>query len=145
MMQTKKLLAVLAVCAVALSLGAASVHAEELKIWTLTFPNEKINTVWKGMAKAFEATHPGVTVSITGRSIDEHKSALRVAAQSNKGPDIYFMWAGLGLGGEFVKAGLSKPLDAYYQKYDWDKRLVSTAASFSKIYVSICFLPTGRR
>jgi raffinose/stachyose/melibiose transport system substrate-binding protein len=133
-MQSKKLFTVLALCAVVLHLGAVSVQAEELKIWMLTASNDKVNEVWKDMAKAFEATHPGVTVSITGRSIDEHKSALRVAAQSNKGPDIYFMWAGLGLGGEFVKAGLSKPLDKYYKKYDWDKRLVSSAISFSKIY-----------
>jgi raffinose/stachyose/melibiose transport system substrate-binding protein len=35
-------------------------------------------------------------------SVDEHKSALRIASASKAGPDIYYMWAGLGLGGEFV-------------------------------------------
>jgi raffinose/stachyose/melibiose transport system substrate-binding protein len=108
--------------------------ADEVKIWTLTFDNDSANVAWDKIIKDFEAANPGVTISREGRSVDEHKAALRVAAQSSQGPDIYFMWAGLGLGGEFVNAGLSKPLDDFYKKYDWDKRLVGTAGSFSKVY-----------
>jgi hypothetical protein len=47
----------------------------------------------------------GTTIRIGNRGVDEHKSALRVAAGSDQSPDIYFMWAGLGLGGECVEAG----------------------------------------
>ena len=113
---------------------AASASAAELKVWTLTFDNDAANVAWDKIVKDFDAANPGVTISREGRSVDEHKAALRVASQSNQGPDVYFMWAGLGLGGEFVKAGLSKPLDDYYKKYDWDKRLTASAASFSKVY-----------
>jgi raffinose/stachyose/melibiose transport system substrate-binding protein len=113
---------------------AASGSAEELKVWTLTFDNDAANVAWDKIVKDFDAANPGVTISREGRSVDEHKAALRVASQSSQGPDVYFMWAGLGLGGEFVKAGLSKPLDEYYKKYDWEKRLTSSAASFSKVY-----------
>lgn len=120
--------------ALAITAGFGQAAAEELKVWTLTFANDSANVAWQKIIKDFEAANPGVTISLEGRSVDEHKAALRVAAQSSQGPDIYFMWAGLGLGGEFVKAGLSKPLDDYYKKYDWDKRLLGTAASFSKIY-----------
>ncbi|MBZ5762361.1 extracellular solute-binding protein [Rhizobium sp. VS19-DR104.2] len=126
---------VFAATLLAATLGlAASASAEELKVWTLTFDNDAANVAWDKIVKDFDAANPGVTISREGRSVDEHKAALRVASQSSQGPDVYFMWAGLGLGGEFVKAGLSKPLDDYYNKYDWDKRLTASAASFSKVY-----------
>jgi raffinose/stachyose/melibiose transport system substrate-binding protein len=134
-MNTKTMLAV-TLSAVAFAAAAATTPATagEVKIWTLTFDNNSANEAWDRTIKEFEAANPGITITREGRSVDEHKAALRVAAQSSQGPDIYFMWAGLGLGGEFVKAGLSKPLDDYYAKYEWDKRLVGTAAGFSKIY-----------
>lgn len=128
------LTATLSALAMSAALVSGAAKAGEVKIWTLTFDNNSANVAWDKIIKEFEAANPGVTVTREGRSVDEHKAALRVAAQSSQGPDIYFMWAGLGLGGEFVKAGLSKPLDEAYTKYDWDKRLVGTAGSFSKIY-----------
>ncbi|QFY63243.1 extracellular solute-binding protein (plasmid) [Rhizobium grahamii] len=128
------LTATLSALAMSAALVSGVANAGEVKIWTLTFDNNSANVAWDKIIKEFETANPGVTVTREGRSVDEHKAALRVAAQSSQGPDIYFMWAGLGLGGEFVKAGLSKPLDEAYTKYDWDKRLVGTAGSFSKIY-----------
>lgn len=123
------------VTALALSASVASASwAEELKIWTLTFSSDRVDAAWDKVIKDFEAANPGVEVNLQRRSVDEHKSALRVAAQSDQGPDIYFMWAGLGLGGEFVNAGLSKPLDDEYAAFGWDDRLVGTAAGFSKAY-----------
>lgn len=126
--------ATLSALAMTVAFAGSRAAAEELKVWTLTFANDSANKAWQKIIGEFEAANPGVTVSLEGRSTDEHKAALRVAAQSSEGPDIYFMWAGLGLGGEFVKAGLSKPLDESYTQYDWDKRLLGTAVSFSKIY-----------
>jgi raffinose/stachyose/melibiose transport system substrate-binding protein len=134
-MRKRNALAVtLSALAMTVGFAGSQAAAAEVKVWTLTFANDSANRAWQRIIKEFEAANPGVTVSVEGRSTDEHKAALRVAAQSSQGPDIYFMWAGLGLGGEFVKAGLSKPLDDYYKKYDWDKRLLGTATSFSKIY-----------
>ena len=75
-----------------------------------------------------------MTVKVENRGVDEHKSALRVAAGSDQGPDIFFSWAGLGLGGEFVKSGLALPMDKYYAEYKWDDRFLPVALSFSKQY-----------
>src|SRR4030095_4200233 len=64
----------------------------------------------------------------------EHKSALRIASQSKQGPDLYYMWTGLGLGGEYVKARLSQPLDDYYKKYKWAERVRPLADSYTNLY-----------
>jgi raffinose/stachyose/melibiose transport system substrate-binding protein len=39
------------------------------------------------------------------------------------------MWAGLGLGGEFVKLGVSEPLDDAYESLGWNDRFVGPALS----------------
>ena len=75
-----------------------------------------------------------MTIKLEHRGTDEHKSALRVAAGSDQAPDIYFMWAGLGLGGEFVKSGLALPMDKYYAEYKWDDEFIAPALAFSKQY-----------
>ncbi len=113
------------------SFGAES---QEIKFWTLTFDNPNVTKAFDTIIKDFEAANPGVTVKLENRATDEHKSALRVASGSNQAPDIYFMWAGLGLGGEFVKSGLALPMDKYYAKYNWDNEFIAPALSFSKQY-----------
>lgn len=112
--------------------GLAS--AQDLTLWTLNFSSQASNDAMQQIASDFEAANPGVNVEIVTRGVDDHKTALRVAAGSDRGPDIFFSWAGLGLGGEYIKAGLSLPLDKYYEEYKWDDELVPAAASFSKIY-----------
>ena len=112
---------------IALMAAATTASAEEIKVWTLTFANDSANKAWQKIIADFEAANPGTTIRIENRGVDEHKSALRVAAGSDQGPDIYFMWAGLGLGGEFVKAGLSLPLDKYYKEYGWSDRFLPSA------------------
>jgi raffinose/stachyose/melibiose transport system substrate-binding protein len=114
--------------------GANGVRANDLTLWTLNFDNNSANVALKKVASDFEAANPGTHVEIVQRGIDEHKTALRVAAGSNKGPDIYFSWAGLGLGGEYVKAGLSLPLDRYYAQYKWNDELLPSAAAFADLY-----------
>ena len=94
--------------------GSFGAEAQEIKFWTLTFDNPNVTKAFDTIIKDFEAANPGVTVKLENRATDEHKSALRVASGSDQAPDIYFMWAGLGLGGEFVKSGLALPMDKYY-------------------------------
>ncbi|MDR6431805.1 extracellular solute-binding protein [Brucella pseudogrignonensis] len=118
----------------ALGVATAPAHAEKLTIWTLNFDNNAANVALKKVATDFEAANPDVQVEIVQRAIDEHKTALRVAAGSNRGPDIYFSWAGLGLGGEYVKAGLSLPLDKYYTEYKWKDELLPASAAFADLY-----------
>lgn len=128
-------LARLGVAAAAMTLAATGLSAaQEITLWTLNFSSQASNDAMQKIATDFEAANPGVNVEIVTRGVDDHKTALRVAAGSDRGPDIYFSWAGLGLGGEYIKAGLSLPLDKYYDEYKWDDELVPAAASFSKIY-----------
>jgi raffinose/stachyose/melibiose transport system substrate-binding protein len=111
----------------------AQASAEELVIWTRTNgPAE--DKALKQIFAQFEAANPGVTVRMETRSVDEHKSALRIAAASKAGPDIYYMWAGLGLGGEFVKVGMSAPLDDDYTKYKWSDELRPLADAYTTLY-----------
>jgi raffinose/stachyose/melibiose transport system substrate-binding protein len=131
---SKRLLCGAAASVIALTAATTTALAEEIKVWTLTFANDSANKAWQKIIADFEAANPGTTIRIENRGVDEHKSALRVAAGSDQGPDIYFMWAGLGLGGEFVKAGLSLPLDKYYQQYGWGDRFLPSAAAFADLY-----------
>lgn len=120
--------------AVAATTLATAARADTITLWTLNFDSGAANSALKKVATDFEAANPGTKVEIVQRAVDEHKTALRVAAGSNKGPDIYFSWAGLGLGGEYVKAGLSAPLDKYYTEYKWNDELLPSAAAFADIY-----------
>src|SRR6478609_1608688 len=83
---------------------ASAAHAEDLTVWTISYSAESQVKALQTAAENFEKSHPGVNVEIVMRGVDEHKTALRVAAGSDRGPDVYMSWAGLGLGGEYVKA-----------------------------------------
>src|SRR5262245_60848363 len=130
----RRLLSSAVASAMALVATATMASAQEIKVWTLTFANDSANKAWQKIVSDYEAANPGTTIRIENRGVDEHKSALRVAAGSDQGPDIYFMWAGLGLGGEFVKSGLSLPLDKYYKQYGWSDRFLPSAAAFADLY-----------
>ncbi|SCK54553.1 raffinose/stachyose/melibiose transport system substrate-binding protein [Variovorax sp. HW608] len=121
------------VAALVVLCGALSAQAQELVIWNRTASAAETAALKKIMAD-FEAANPGVTVKMETRSVDEHKSALRIASTSRQGPDLYYMWTGLGLGGEYVKAGLSAPLDEYYKKYNWTARIRPIADAYTNLY-----------
>ncbi len=124
-----------AAIAAGLILSSASLSAaESITLWTLNFSSEAASKAFNAIVSNFEAANPGTEITIVTRGTDDHKTAIRVAAGTDKGPDIYFMWAGLGLGGEYVKAGLSLPLDKYYAEYKWDDELIPAAGSFSRMY-----------
>ncbi|MDO8681832.1 MAG: extracellular solute-binding protein [Acidobacteriota bacterium] len=131
-MQTFKFVS--AAAALASTLGLAlPAHAQEVLIWMRT-PQASEAKALKQIMTEFEAANPGVTVKLDTRSTDEHKSALRIAATSKGGPDLYYMWTGLGLGGDYVKSGLSAPLDEYYKKYKWADRVRPLADAYSNLY-----------
>ncbi|MGY8664230.1 extracellular solute-binding protein [Bradyrhizobium sp. UFLA05-109] len=129
----KAVLSALAAIGVLTSLAPSNARAEELVIWNRTVgPAE--DKALKQIFSQFEAANPGVTIKMETRSVDEHKSALRIAAASKAGPDLYYMWTGLGLGGEFVKAGMSAPVEEYFTKYKWENVLRPLADANSSLY-----------
>jgi len=113
--------------------GAGVARAADLVIWMRT-PSTLEAQSLKQIFAEFEAANPGTTIKLESRSVDEHKSALRIAATSRSGPDLYYMWTGLGLGGDYVHSGLSATLDDYYKKYQWMDRLRPLADQYSNLY-----------
>lgn len=129
--------ALLSVCALGALGGAVAVapaQAQNINFWTLNFGGQNENNGIKQIISEFEKANPGVTITLTQRATDEHKQALRIAANSDQAPDIFFSWAGLGLGGEFIKSGLALDMSKYYAQYHWDDELLPAALSFSKQY-----------
>jgi raffinose/stachyose/melibiose transport system substrate-binding protein len=116
-----------------LALSAAPVFGqnarEELHVWVLTFAGPSVTDAWNKVIADFEAANPDIKVVLEQRSTDAHKDALRVVAGTEAAPDIYFMWAGLGLGGEFVNLGVSDVLDAEYEALGWNDRFVGASLS----------------
>jgi raffinose/stachyose/melibiose transport system substrate-binding protein len=117
-------LAVVAMSACAPSDGGSD--AGEVTVWTLTW-SESEQAVWDSIVEAFEEEHPDITVTTETRGTDEHKDALRQSAGTSAGPDIYRYWAGSGLGGELVRAGVSADLTEYYEEYGWEDRFTDAA------------------
>ncbi|WP_321790582.1 ABC transporter substrate-binding protein [Burkholderia pyrrocinia] len=104
-----------------------------LKVWALPW-SDSAHKAFEGMIADFERVHPDVDVRLETRGIDEHKTAVRVALSSGEGPDIYYMWGGPGLGGEFVNERASAPLDQAYDRFKWDDRFEPTALADSRRY-----------
>lgn len=114
-------------------MAATSAVGQEqtLTIWTISYSSDAQVQALQGAARGFEDLNPGVNVEIVQRGVDEHKTALRVAAGAATGPDVYMSWAGLGLGGEYVLAGLSADITDYYDAYDWESRLTTPSMAFA--------------
>jgi raffinose/stachyose/melibiose transport system substrate-binding protein len=97
----------------------------ELKWWLVT-QQDTAQATLDDLIDRFEDANPDITVSLETRSTDAHKDALRTSAGTDAGPDVFFLWAGPGLGGEFVKAGVSRDITDYYERYRWADRFTPT-------------------
>jgi raffinose/stachyose/melibiose transport system substrate-binding protein len=128
-MQLKRTIIALAASAGLLLAGcggsAGQGNTVELKWWLLTQQDTAQATV-EDLIEKFEAANPDITISLETRSTDAHKDALRTSAGTDAGPDVFFMWAGPGLGGEFVQAGVSRDVTDFYEQYHWADRFAPT-------------------
>jgi raffinose/stachyose/melibiose transport system substrate-binding protein len=66
-------------------------------------------SVWAGLAKDFEAAHPGVKVDITPLENEAFKAKLTTVTQAGNPPDLFHSWGG-GVLEQQVSAGLVKEL-----------------------------------
>lgn len=140
MLKKKLMMSIAAATAIGMALSGCSGNDEgggeastELTIWTLTHePSQK--AAWESLVAAFEDANPGVKVTSEERSTDAHKDALRQAAGTDSGPDLYRYWGGAGLGGELVRVGLSADMTEYYEEYGWADELTSTAVANATQY-----------
>jgi raffinose/stachyose/melibiose transport system substrate-binding protein len=111
-------------------LGTSFVVAQdkqEVRVWILSAFSDTVLAAWDKAVADFEAANPDIKITLEGRAVDAHKDAMRVAAGTDGFPDIYFNWAGLGLGGEFVNLGVSAPLDEAYASLGWNDRFLGAA------------------
>ena len=102
--------------------GGASATNVTLNWWMVVQTNDTATDAIKAIAADFHKANPTITVNVQFRGVDAHKDAMRTTAGSNSGPDIYYNWAGPGLGGELVTSGVSLDLTKYYQQYNWTAR-----------------------
>lgn len=111
--------------------------------WKLTDTDAASKKAWAQTLKGFTDSHPNIKVKVQERSTDGHKEALRTALGTSGAPDVYWSWAGPGIGGEYVKAGGSLDLAKYYKKYDWSSRFSDVSMSSIKQYGHYDGVPSG--
>src|SRR4051794_21658835 len=78
----------------------------------------------KRLNAAFRAKYPNVKIKRVAKSFTNLKTTLKLAASSNKAPDVVEANQGRPDMGQMVKGGLLKPLDAYADAYGWKDRWV---------------------
>jgi raffinose/stachyose/melibiose transport system substrate-binding protein len=110
--------------------GGGDSDTTELTLWMPT-QEEAQGTAIHALIDAFEEENPDITVNLEERSVDAHKEAMRQAAGTDAGPDVYWYWEGSGLGGELIDIGMSLDLSDYYSEYGWEDRF--TAASLAGV------------
>jgi raffinose/stachyose/melibiose transport system substrate-binding protein len=129
----RKRLLFLVVCLLAQVLWVSLASAQEpteLTIWTISF-NDETNADWQEIIAAFEVANPDIHVNFEQRDSEAHQEIMHLAAGTDGAPDIFFHWAGLGQGGEYVGLGVSEPLNDAYEQYGWDERFVGSALTRS--------------
>jgi ABC-type glycerol-3-phosphate transport system substrate-binding protein len=95
--------AVMAVIVVACSSGGGSTTSSTpgsaapvtLTIWHNYGQSNSNITVVNGLAAAFHALHPNITINVVDQSGANYFSQLQAAAISKTGPDLAVMWTGL--------------------------------------------------
>jgi raffinose/stachyose/melibiose transport system substrate-binding protein len=110
--------------------GGGSADGKTQITWfKLTESAETANEAINQIVTDFEAQNEDIDVVVEERAVDAHKDALRTTLGTNGAPDIFFSWAGPGLGGEFIDAGASLDLEQYYEEYGWADRFSETTLS----------------
>lgn len=126
--------------------GAAETDGKTTVTWfKLTESAESANTTVREIVADFEKTHPDIKVKVEERSVDAHKNALRTTLGTSGAPDIFFSWAGPGLGGEFIDAGASLDLTEVYSEYGWADRFSETTMSTVTQYGGFDGVPYTQR
>jgi raffinose/stachyose/melibiose transport system substrate-binding protein len=120
--------------------GAEGGLSGEVAVWMPTQEDSQA-AAWDAIVAGFGEIEPNVTIVTETRQVDPHKDALRQAAGTSAGPDIYWYWEGSGLGGELVDVGLSKDLTEYYEQYGWEDRFTSAALAGVTQYEGIHGVP----
>lgn len=83
--------------------------------WLHLEQNPSIANYWTGIAKAYEAQHPGVKIEMQYLENEAYKAKLTTLLQSGDPPDIIYTWGG-GVMQEQVKAGVLRDMTGMLDK-----------------------------
>ncbi|PJJ70640.1 raffinose/stachyose/melibiose transport system substrate-binding protein [Diaminobutyricimonas aerilata] len=104
------------------SAGGSADGKTQITWFKLTETAETANEAIAQIVSDFESENPDIDVVVEERAVDAHKDALRTTLGTSGAPDIFFSWAGPGLGGEFIEVGASLDLEKYYEEFGWADR-----------------------
>jgi raffinose/stachyose/melibiose transport system substrate-binding protein len=100
--------------------STASASASATAQVTLTWQNNAtagtLKTVWANAIKAFEASHPGVTIENEPMQNELFKTKIPIELKSNNPPDIYQQWGG-GAEATQVQSGKLTNLTQYVSSW----------------------------
>jgi len=91
-----------------------------LSVWTSESGSRL--EILKKLAKQFTKEHPNISVKWTIRDFASYPAQIKLALNSDDGPDVCIGNLGWALDGPLIKAGLLRPLDDYAEAYGWDTR-----------------------
>jgi raffinose/stachyose/melibiose transport system substrate-binding protein len=117
----RHILAHLAGAVLLLSGSMVVAQGQALTVWDdYTLPSQ--TTVIQTLNSKFEAAHPGLKITRTGRTFDDLAMTLKLTLSSGDGPTVTKANQGAQEMGAMVKQKLLLPVDDYISKYGWDKR-----------------------
>ncbi|MEV5070687.1 extracellular solute-binding protein [Microbacterium sp. LMI12-1-1.1] len=150
MMRTTRMSALAGVAVISLSLAACSAGGESadgqvtLTYWKLADTNDASKQASQEIIDGFEKQHPEIKIDVQERATDAHKEALRTSLGTSAAPDVYWSWAGPGIGGEYVQGGASLDLEEYYDEYDWAERFSDVGMASVTQYGGYDGVPNGQ-
>jgi len=123
--------------------AAPSAPAEVVTVKVLDAITEKADTdAVNKIVQNFETAHPEIKIertSVTGKDLD---AMAMTSLSSSDGPDIIARNPGPGFAGVMARAGLLRPIDDYWKKYNWDDRIYPIAKSQGTFDGKIYGIPT---
>src|ERR1043165_2064876 len=90
--------------------GGGAGSGKKIRWWHIANTDPMLSE-WAKMARAFEATHPGVTFEITPLENEAFKTKLTTVVQAGNPPDIFHTWGG-GVLFQQADAGMVKDITA---------------------------------
>src|SRR6266478_5479679 len=100
----------LVLAAAALMLAAAGAAADTTVKWLHIEVNPAQVKIWEGVARAYEAAHPGVKIEMQFLENEAYKAKLPTILQSKDRPHIIYSWAG-GVLKSQIEAGVLEDKD----------------------------------
>jgi raffinose/stachyose/melibiose transport system substrate-binding protein len=95
--------------AVPAAAATSSAPTATINVWWVNNGNDIDNTLWPGIVKSFDKSHPGDRVQIEIQpSSNSYKGKVTTALASSKPPALFFSWGGGPLE-EYIKAGVVQP------------------------------------